>query len=99
MSGSGFVSIILPVYNAAPFLQAAVASLLEQTYREFEIIAVDDGSTDASRAILEELARGDSRLRIFSKENGGCSSALNFAIAKAEGEFIARMDEIGRAHV
>jgi hypothetical protein len=89
---SRLVSIILPVYNAAPFLRAAIASLFDQTYREFEIIAVDDGSTDASRAVLEELAQGDSRIRVFSKENGGCSSALNFAIAKAEGDFIARMD-------
>lgn len=92
MPSSGFVSIILPVYNAAPFVSATIASLLDQTHREFEVIAVDDGSTDESRSILEQLARGDSRIRVFSKENGGSSAATNFGIAFAEGDFIARMD-------
>lgn len=92
MSRPGFVSIILPVYNAAPFVAATVASLLDQTHREFEIIAVDDGSSDTSLAVLEQLARRDSRIRVFTKANGGSSSATNFGLAYAEGEFIARMD-------
>jgi glycosyltransferase involved in cell wall biosynthesis len=92
MSRPGFVSIILPVYNAAPFVAATVASLLDQTHREFEIIAVDDGSTDNSLVVLNDLARRDSRIRVFTKANGGSSSATNFGLAHAEGEFIARMD-------
>jgi glycosyltransferase involved in cell wall biosynthesis len=92
MSRPGFVSIILPVYNAAPFVAATVDSLLDQTHREFEIIAVDDGSTDSSLAVLHDLARRDSRIRVFTKANGGSSSATNFGLDHAEGEFIARMD-------
>lgn len=92
MPKSGFVSIILPVYNAAPFVAATMQSMLDQTHREFEIIAIDDGSTDASLAVLEELARGDSRIRVFTKPNGGSSSATNFGLAYAEGEFVSRMD-------
>lgn len=92
MPASGFISVILPVYNAAPFVAATVASLLDQTWRELEIIAVDDGSTDNSLEVLDGLARTDSRIRVFSKTNGGSSSATNFGLAHAEGDFIARMD-------
>lgn len=92
MPRSGFVSIILPVYNAAPFVGATIASLLDQTWRELEIIAVDDGSTDGSLAVLEDLARRDSRIRVLSKKNGGSSAATNFGLSHAQGDFIARMD-------
>jgi hypothetical protein len=92
MPSSAFVSIILPVYNAAPFVAATMASLLDQTHRELEIIAVDDGSTDNSHEVLEGLAKGDSRIRVFTKPNGGSSSASNFGLAHATGDFIARMD-------
>lgn len=92
MSGSGFVSIILPVYNAAPFVAATVASLLDQTWRDLEIIAVDDGSTDNSFEVLQDLARKESRIRVFTKPNGGSSAATNFGLTHAEGDFIARMD-------
>ncbi|MBX9454945.1 MAG: glycosyltransferase [Rhizobium sp.] len=92
MSRSDFVSIILPVYNAAPFVAATVASLLDQTWRDIEIIAVDDGSTDNSHEVLEGLARTDSRIRVFTKPNGGSAAASNFALAHAQGDFIARMD-------
>jgi glycosyltransferase involved in cell wall biosynthesis len=92
MSGSGFVSIILPVYNAAPFVAATIASLLDQTWRDLEIIAVDDGSTDNSHEVLRNLARSESRIRVFTKPNGGSSAATNFGLAHAQGDFIARMD-------
>ena len=92
MPSSAFVSIILPVYNAAPFVAATVASLLDQTHRELEIIAVDDGSTDNSHEVLEGLARAESRIRVFTKPNGGSSAASNFGLAYATGDLIARMD-------
>lgn len=92
MPSSGLVSIVLPVYNAAPFVAATVASLLDQTWRELEIIAVDDGSTDGSLAVLEGLAAQDSRIRVFTRPNGGSSAATNFGLAHAKGDFIARMD-------
>lgn len=92
MPSQPFVSVILPVYNAAPFVAATVASLLDQTHRDLEIIAVDDGSTDNSHAVLEDLARTDSRIRVFTKPNGGSSAASNFGLAHAKGDFVARMD-------
>lgn len=92
MPSSAFVSIILPVYNAAPFVAATVASLLDQTHRELEIIAVDDGSTDNSHEVLESLSKTDSRIRVFTKPNGGSSAASNFGLPHATGDFIARMD-------
>lgn len=92
MPSSAFVSVILPVYNAAPFVAATMASLLDQTHRELEIIAVDDGSTDNSFEVLEGLARTDTRIRVFTKPNGGSSAASNFGLAYATGDFVARMD-------
>ena len=92
MPSSAFVSVILPVYNAAPFVAATMASLLDQTHRNLEIIAVDDGSTDNSLEVLEGLAKGDSRIRVFTKPNGGSSAASNFGLAHATGDFVARMD-------
>jgi glycosyltransferase involved in cell wall biosynthesis len=92
MKGKDLISIIMPVYNSEKTLHATVNSMLTQTHTEFELIAVDDGSTDNSRSMLDEFARNDSRVRVFSKSNGGVSSALNLALSKCEGEFIARMD-------
>jgi glycosyltransferase involved in cell wall biosynthesis len=86
------VSVVVPVYNAALYLRAAMASVLAQTFRDFELIAVDDGSTDASKSILEELAAGDPRVRVISRPNTGIVGALNDGLAAARGEFIARMD-------
>ena len=86
------VSIILPVYNAESYLTCALDSVLAQTFRLFELIAVDDGSTDHSRAILDDCARHDDRVRVISRPNTGIVGALNDGIAAARGEFIARMD-------
>lgn len=86
------VSVVLPVYNAARFLTAAIDSLLSQTYRDIEVIAVDDGSTDRSRAILADYSSRDFRVRVVSRPNTGIVEALNDGVAAARGEFIARMD-------
>src|SRR5579871_2870885 len=86
------VSVLLPVYNGERFLAAAVRSVLEQTFSDFELIAIDDGSTDGSRAILEDFARRDARVRVISRPNSGIVGALNDALAQARGEFAARMD-------
>lgn len=86
------VSVLMPVYNAARYLGAAVQSILAQTWRDFELIAIDDGSTDESRRILESLAAQDPRLVIRSRPNTGIVGALNEGLALARGEFIARMD-------
>jgi len=86
------VSVILPVYNAERYIATAVESILGQTFGDFEFIIINDGSTDRSTAILQELARKDSRIKLISRPNTGYVVALNQALDLARGEFIARMD-------
>ena len=71
------ISIVLPVYNAARFLRPTVQMVLAQTCGEWELIAVDDGSTDATPALLQAFARQDSRIRVVTQANGGCAAARN----------------------
>ena len=82
------ISVIVPVYNVFDYLSRCVGSIQKQTYRNLEIILVDDGSTDRSGALAEKLALEDRRIRVFHKENGGSSSARNLGIAKAKGDYI-----------
>jgi len=86
------ISVLLPVYNAARWLPLALESIRAQTFTDFELIAVDDGSTDASLSVLRRQATRDPRLRIISRPNTGIVGALNDGLAAATGEFIARMD-------
>jgi glycosyltransferase involved in cell wall biosynthesis len=86
------VSVILPVFNSQRYLASAVGSILDQSFRDFEFIIIDDGSTDRSLDILRELAASDSRIRLISRPNTGYTTALNEMIALATGEFVARMD-------
>jgi len=86
------LSIIIPVYNNENYLRSALQSVLAQTYPDFEVLVVDDGSTDGSRAICQEFAQKDKRLRIIHKENGGVSSARNRGIEEAVGQYIAFVD-------
>jgi len=89
---STFISVIVPVYNIEEYITRCVNSILKQTYREFELLLVDDGSTDESGRIIDELARTDSRIRVWHKENGGSSSARNLAIDNAKGEYFSFID-------
>lgn len=86
------VSVILPVYNAERYLLAALQSISNQTYEDFELIVIDDGSTDGSLEILQSYCKSESRLRIISRENRGLVDTLNEAIPLCRGEWIARMD-------
>jgi len=86
------VSVLLPVYNAQETIRQAVESLLRQTFLEFEIVAVDDGSTDGSAAILDDLARDDPRIRVLHLPHAGLVPALNAGIAECRADLIARMD-------
>lgn len=90
--GQPYVSVILDNYNYAQYLGAAVESVLGQTYEDFEVILVDDGSTDGSRAVIEAYAARDSRIRPLFKENGGQMSAFNAAFAVARGTVLAFLD-------
>ncbi len=82
------VSVIVPVHNAEKFLRLCVASILSQTMTDFELLLIDDGSTDDSGKICDEYAEEDSRVKVFHKENGGVSSARNLGIEKAQGEYL-----------
>jgi glycosyltransferase involved in cell wall biosynthesis len=86
------VSIILPCYNRASYLGKCLQSVLSQTFTDLECILVDDGSKDNTREIAEYSMSLDSRVKYFYKENGGLSSARNFGIEKAEGEWIQCLD-------
>ncbi|MER9307040.1 glycosyltransferase family 2 protein [Mesorhizobium sp. M0293] len=92
MTAAPLVSVLLPVYNAGPYLAAALGSILRQDYGRLEIIAIDDGSTDNSLEILERCREADSRISIISRENHGLVATLNEGLAVARGELVARMD-------
>ena len=86
------VSIIVPVYNTAPFLVNCLNSLVGQTYRNIELIVVNDGSKDNSLAIIEQYALSDMRVKVVNQENKGISGARNAGIEKASGEYILCVD-------
>jgi len=92
MSFSPAISAVLSVYNGEAYLREAVESILAQTFADFELIAINDGSTDGSGAILRELAAHDARIVLIERPNGGISSALNEGIQRARAPLIARLD-------
>jgi len=92
MSASPSISVLLPVYNAKRFLIHALESLGGQTFRDYEVVAVDDGSIDSSGEILREASGRWPWLKVISQPNRGVAAALNRGLAECRGEFIARMD-------
>ena len=86
------ISIIVPIFNTEKYLNQCIQSVLAQTYTYWELLLIDDGSTDASGAICEKYAAQDSRIMVFHKENGGVSSARNLGLYNAKGEWIAFVD-------
>ena len=86
------ITIIVPVYNSEQYLHRCIDSILAQTFTDFELLLIDDGSKDNSGAICDEYAQKDNRVRVFHKENGGVSSARNFGLDNAQGEWITFVD-------
>ncbi|MGM9534558.1 MAG: glycosyltransferase family 2 protein [Intestinibacter sp.] len=86
------ISIIIPIYNIEKYIEQCVNSVLEQSYKNFEIILVDDGSKDTSGDICDKYCRLDDRVKVIHKENGGLSSARNTGIKAAKGDYIAFID-------
>jgi len=91
-TGTPKISVIVPVYNVEKYLRECVDSVLAQTFSDFELILVDDGSPDNSGKICDEYASKDSRVRVFHKTNGGVSSARNLGVENARGEWIMFVD-------
>lgn len=87
-----FISIIIPVYNAEPFLDKTIQSILSQTYKNFQLILIDDGSKDNSLQICYRYQREDSRILVLSQENAGSSAARNYGLIKATGDYIMFVD-------
>ena len=86
------ISVIVPVYKAEQYLDRCVKSILEQTYQNFELILVDDGSPDNSPSLCDEWAKNDNHIYVIHKENGGASSARNAGLKIAKGSWIAFAD-------
>lgn len=86
------LSIIVPVYNVCPFLEKCITSILAQTYTDFELIIVDDGSTDGSGVLCDKLSQRDNRIRVIHKENGGVVSARKAGISAASGTYAGYVD-------
>lgn len=86
------VSIVVPVYNVEKYLKKSIESILNQTYKNIEILLVDDGSTDSSGKICDSFSKVDPRIRVFHKANGGLSDARNFGIEQMRGQYVAFID-------
>ena len=86
------LSVIIPLYNAENYIETCVRSILGQSWKDMEILIVDDGSTDGTSDLCDRLAEEDPRIRVFHKENGGSSRARNFALQHARGEYVGFVD-------
>ena len=91
-SNEPLISVIIPVYKVEKYLNKCVDSVLNQTYKNLEIILVDDGSPDKCPEICDEYAKKDDRIKIIHKQNGGLSDARNVGIEKSTGEYITFID-------
>jgi glycosyltransferase involved in cell wall biosynthesis len=92
------VSVILPVYNAKDYLKIACDSLFQSIFQDFEVIAIDDGSTDGSLEILHAISKNEPRLKILTQAHQGIVQALNYGISESKGTYIARMDADDISH-
>ena len=86
------VSIIVPVYNVQNYLEQCISSICNQTYKNLEIILVNDGSTDNSGIICEKFAKSDSRIKLIAQENQGLTRARKAGVGQANGEYIGFID-------
>lgn len=98
VSSSPNVSVIIPVFNTGQFLERCLDSVLDQTWRSLEVLAVNDGSTDGSAEILAAYARRDPRIQVFEQPNAGLAAARNRGVAEARGEYLAFIDSDDYVH-
>lgn len=90
------ISVIMPIYNAKSFIEATIQDLLSQTYKDLEIVAVDDGSTDGTGDVLDALAKKNSQIKVIHKKNGGAPSARNVGLENAKGDYVGFLDSDDR---
>ena len=91
-SNSPGVSVIIPIYKVEEFIHECVESVLSQTYKDFEILLVDDGSTDSCGEICDDFSKSDNRIKVIHKQNGGLSDARNVGLSLARAEYIYFLD-------
>lgn len=89
---SPWLSVVIPIYNAKRFLKKCIRSILTQSFRDYELLLIDDGSTDGSETICRRFAEEDPRVRYYRKENGGCFQSRLYGIERARGEYILNCD-------
>ena len=92
------ISVIVPVYNVEKYLPMCLNSILAQTFKDFEVVCVDDGSTDNGLAILQEYAQKDKRIKVIHQENQGLVGARNSGVRVARGEYLYFVDSDDRIH-
>ncbi|MBR6594811.1 MAG: glycosyltransferase family 2 protein [Clostridia bacterium] len=92
------ISVIIPVYNATPWLEACIASFDNQSFKDFELLLIDDGSNDGSGELCDKLGAENAKIRAFHKENGGAGSARNIGLEHARGKYIAFADADDTVH-
>jgi glycosyltransferase involved in cell wall biosynthesis len=97
MAAEPLVSVVMPAYNSASFISAAIESILVQTHPGFELLVIDDGSTDGTGAIVQNYARGEPRIRLIARDHLGLVNSLNFGLQQATGSYLARLDADDRA--
>ena len=86
------ISVIVPVYNVEKYLEECVKSIIRQTYKNIEILLIDDGSTDNSGKVCDDFAESDKRIKVFHKKNGGLSDARNYGVENASGKYVMFVD-------
>lgn len=92
------ISVIVPVYNVFPYLGECIETICRQTFKDLEILLIDDGSTDGSGALCDDFAKRDTRIKVIHQENQGLSCARNIGIEQASGEYIVFIDSDDRIH-
>ena len=92
MSENPLVSIVMPTYNVENYLPAAIESVLKQTFKNWELLVIDDGSTDQSNAVALKYAQNDKRINVLKKINGGLSDARNYGLSRARGKYVHFFD-------
>lgn len=86
------ISVVVPIYNVFSYLQKCVESVLVQSFEDFELLLIDDGSTDGSGELADKLAVDDARVKVFHKTNGGLSDARNYGVKHAIGKYVTFID-------